>query len=695
MQDSPFKMRKLLTAILLLASVSIARAQTGTTPVSLEKVGVSTTAPSVNASDGGILVHTTNGGSGGTSSTFGAAFPAIGTAAGFKDAGNNMAAGNLDGSGNLKVAGTFSAAASTATVPIGYVSGGSTVTVSTNTPLPVQTTGTVTVAGTVTANAGTNLNTSLLALETGGNLSLLAGGISSSRYMVNIASWGGNALSTTNPIPTHDTGTVTITGTVTANAGTNLNTSALALESGGNLATLAGGVSGSKYQVNIASWGGAALSTSNPLPTHDTGTVTVAGTVSISGNINATVNTGVMQDSSAFTLGTSSSMPAGAVFIPNPSALGAGTTTQAAVRMSKYRAQYVTLLDENNVGLGTSTTNPLLTHDTGTVTITGTVTANAGTNLNTSLLALESGGNLATLAGGVTGSKYQVNIASWGGAALTTSNPIPTHDTGTVTVAGTVTSNQGTAGAIAWPVAVTQGTGTLNVSVLASTVGAVGTLADNGVAAATNRLPTMPSIYQTSYLNGTAATQGRNGALSQGTDGLLWTASLPALRPASYSASTNTITSAASATDITAICGNATNIVLVYGLRLSCTQTTAGNVPLTVVKRSSAYTGAWSTMTAVAQDSNYAVMASTAIFFTANPTVGTLVGHLDNYKLGCMATGTASPNDIYISPSDWKMKPIVLRGTAQCVGVNLEATTVTGGAFTVTWDWIETATITP
>jgi len=48
-----------------------------------------------------------------------------------------------------------------------------------------------------------------------------------------------------------------------------------------------------------------------------------------------------------------------------------------------------------------------------------------------------------------------------------------------------------------------------------------GNLADNGAAAATNRVGTTPSIYQTSYLNGTAATQGRNGALSQGTDGLL------------------------------------------------------------------------------------------------------------------------------------------------------------------------------
>ncbi len=195
--------------------------------------------------------------------------------------------------------------------------------------------------------------------------------------------------------------------------------------------------------------------------------------------------------------------------------------------------------------------------------------------------------------------------------------------------------------------------------------------------------------------DGTAATQGRNGALSQGTDGLLWTAALPALRPASFSASTGTITTAASATDITALCGNASNTVLVYGMRASCTETTAGNVSISIQKRSTVEVGLYSTMTAVAQDSNYAAAISSAIWFGANPTVGTLVGNVDNYKLGCMATGTATPNDIYISPSDWKMKPIVLRGTTQCLVLNLAGVSVTGGQFTVTYDWMETATITP
>lgn len=54
--------------------------------------------------NGYLKVNLTNGGSGGTSSNFGSAFPTAGTAIGFlNSAGTNMAAGNLDASGFLKV----------------------------------------------------------------------------------------------------------------------------------------------------------------------------------------------------------------------------------------------------------------------------------------------------------------------------------------------------------------------------------------------------------------------------------------------------------------------------------------------------------------------------------------------------------------------------------------------------------------
>lgn len=223
----------------------------------------------------------------------------------------------------------------------------------------------------------------------------------------------------------------------------------------------------------------------------------------------------------------------------------------------------------------------------------------------------------------------------------------------------------------------------------------IGTLSDNGQAAATNRVGTTPGEYQTDYANGVAGTQGRDSAQDHGTDGLLWTAALPSFRPASYTASTGTITSAATATDIAAKCGDATNTVVLYGVRIACTQTTAGIVSVNLIKRSTGYTGVFSTMTPVSDDSTYGLSVSSAIWFLANPTVGTFAGNLDSAKLGCMATGTTSPNDIYMSPPDWRMKPIILRQANDCVAVNLNSTTITGGSFSVGFSYIETKSITP
>lgn len=157
----------------------------------------------------------------------------------------------------------------------------------------------------------------------------------------------------------------------------------------------------------------------------------------------------------------------------------------------------------------------------------------------------------------------------------------------------------------------------------------------------------------------------------------------------SYHASTN-VASASSATDIAVLPGNATNTVLVYRVQVTCTQTIAGIITLQLIKRSAADTsGTSSAMTVVPDDSNYASGVSAPLKYTANPTTGTAVGNLDAALFGCMATGTTSPNDIYIfKPA----KPIVLRGTAQQLAVNLNGTTVSGGSFDVTFDYAETTT---
>lgn len=56
---------------------------------------------------GGIPVFVQNGTSGGTSSNFGAAFPAAGTAAGAEDTNGKLAPLNLDSGGNLKISGNL------------------------------------------------------------------------------------------------------------------------------------------------------------------------------------------------------------------------------------------------------------------------------------------------------------------------------------------------------------------------------------------------------------------------------------------------------------------------------------------------------------------------------------------------------------------------------------------------------------
>lgn len=162
--------------------------------------------------------------------------------------------------------------------------------------------------------------------------------------------------------------------------------------------------------------------------------------------------------------------------------------------------------------------------------------------------------------------------------------------------------------------------------------------------------------------------------------------------PASYSASASFAGS--STTDNACLPGNATNTTLVTEIRLSGIQTTAGIVNVEVAKRSTAGSGGTSaSMTATPDDSNFQAAVSAPLSYTGTgPTVGTLVGDLDNAYVGIMASATASPDDIYISPASWKLKPIVLRSTGEKVCVNLGGA-LTGGTLKVTIKWMEVATL--
>ena len=175
---------------------------------------------------------------------------------------------------------------------------------------------------------------------------------------------------------------------VTANAGTNLNTSLLALEAGGNLAAAAASlaaldniVAGSEAQVDVVT---------SALPTGAATEATLGTIDTDTGNI-ATNTTDI------------------------PSVIGTDGLAGPAKVLSMGGTQATGELQELQVDADGQLQVDVLSLPA----VTGSVTANAGTNLNTSLLALEAGGNLAAAAASlatldniVAGAEAQVDVVT-------------------------------------------------------------------------------------------------------------------------------------------------------------------------------------------------------------------------------------------------------------------------------------------
>lgn len=248
----------ILLCLLFLCAKAAHCQSTTTIRVTDMSTGV-TVAPgdSVNKAIRVVCITGCSGGSGGggTSSTFGAAFPTTGTAAGFIDSTGKMAGANLDASGFLKV-------------NVAAGSGGNGAASNTGSAVPAQAgyTG-INVGGTLRGVTGTNPSGVVYAMQVDGSAVTqpVSGTFWQTTQPVSAASLPlptGAATAAKQPAlgtagtPSADVLTVQgatsmtplkvdgsgstqpISGTVTVNAGTNLNTSLLALETGGNLAKL-------------------------------------------------------------------------------------------------------------------------------------------------------------------------------------------------------------------------------------------------------------------------------------------------------------------------------------------------------------------------------------------------------------------------------------------------------------------------
>ncbi len=179
-----------------------------------------------------------------------------------------------------------------------------------------------------------------------------------------------------------------------------------------------------------------------------------------------------------------------------------------------------------------------------------------------------------------------------------------------------------------------------------------------------------------------------NSPLPAGTNAIGSTANSAPLK-ATYSASINNLAPALTPSDIFTITGSASKTIKIHGIQIDATATAAAVIAVFLVKRSTANSAGTSTAPVVVPlDSTSAAGTATVLAYTANPTVGTLVGNIRSEKL-LVSTVTTSGETLLINFGNIIGSPIVLRGITQVLAFNLNAVTLAGGSVNCFVEWTE------
>jgi hypothetical protein len=429
--------------------------------------------------------------------------------------------------------------------------------------------------------------------------------------------------------------------------------------------------------------------------------VLVLGDPATSANLaNVTAGGALKTDASATTQPVSGTVTANAGTNLNTSALALDSTVSGLeVAQGSTTSGQKGILELGAVTTAapsytTAQTSPLSLNTSGglrvdgsgaTQPVSGTVTANAGTNLNTSALALDTSVNGLLVAQGSTTSGEKGPLAQ---GAVTTAAPA-------YTTAQTSPLSLNTSGGLrvdgsgaTQPVS-----GTVSVNALptgSNTIGKVDILGNAGAAmdAAQNAAAPANELVAGGVYNTTIP------ALSAGNATQLQTDSTGSLlvniegRKKTYSAFA-TFTPVAG--DIALIPGNGTTTARVTRVEVSLSTTgTAGIEAVQLVKRSAADTaGTSASMTAVPHDSNFAAANSAPLSYTAAPTPGAAVGTIRGLQFfDESATVTGANTWLWEFGTRGGASAIVLRGTAQQLCVNLGGVVATQTA-TVSYEWVE------
>lgn len=612
-------MKNLALKVFLLSALAFGLARAQPAPPSGAPNNIGDVAPIAVKSDnatfdylhldasGNLKVTSTSGGSGGTSSTFGAAFPATGTAAGAKDStGVNMTFMKVNSANALVVDG------SAVTQPVSLASSVAVTGTFWQATQPVsgtfwQATQPVSIATLPSLAAGAAV---IGAVTQSGTWTVQPGNTA------NTTAWKVDGSAVTQPVSN---------ASLPLPAGASTSAKQPALGTAGTPSTdvisIQGVASGTVLPIvlNDATASGS-ITTQNLNPT--SGTATAGSTVALTG----------LQGAGSITIGVQ------------------GTYTGAlTVQVSADGSNWVAA--PNVVNVATAATSATIASAAVGIFQVGIGTMNA---VRVTALAAVTGTATVTARLGVSGSNYVGSVSQSGTwtvaldpATTTNTNPLLVGGTGATSIgkAEDAPSASGDTGVPVWGI---------RRDVLTSQASAAGDYNENAV----NKYG---AGYRTDYER-----------------------AMP-----TYAAVVNA-SSAAASTDITILPGNATNTVYVTKVIVSGVQTSAGEVDILLVKRSTADTGGTSAaMTAVPFDSADAAASSAPLSFTANPTLGTTVGTVARTYLPVAPAATGTVSSSYTFDFGVRGKPIKLSGTAQGLAVNLNGATVTGGAFTVTYEWRE------
>jgi hypothetical protein len=142
-----------------------------------------------------------------------------------------------------------------------------------------------------------------------------------------------------------------------------------------------------------------------------------------------------------------------------------------------------------------------------------------------------------------------------------------------------------------------------------------------------------------------------------------------------------------SATDIFTIAGSATKIIRVTRITLTASQTTAAQRDLVLLRRSTANTAGTSSNPAkVSYDSTNS--AATITSYTANPTLGTLVGNIRTRKV-YIGTATGNSDEAVFDFGTRPSQAVVLRGANEMLCLNLNGVTSSGNLIDINIEWTE------